>query len=223
MRPRAGEPRPDPATRSPDSDGVPVRLDSPPRAIGAAHKRAAEWRGADQADLERRPRRRQPRRGRAARPPVAGRGSQEPDDRRVIRTAVAASTIKQATRRQYASGTPRWKTWLHPGPAVPSRSTCQRPRPDRLRAGRATRGAAATFVRREALAARLVVWARDTGGGPIRSGRSGSSGRRPSGGATLTELSWPPTGQEAVLWEAIEELAGTPIAQSGSLANSAAA
>jgi hypothetical protein len=34
-----------------------------------------------------------------------------------------------------------------------------------------------------------------------------------AGGATLTELSWPPTRQEADLWRAIEELAGKPIAR----------
>jgi hypothetical protein len=75
-------------------------------------------------------------------------------------------------------------------------------------------GAAATFARRDALAAQLVVWAPGADGSAQPIGTFGIQWRAPRDSkATLTELSWPPTRREADLWEAIEELAGRPIAR----------
>jgi hypothetical protein len=73
-------------------------------------------------------------------------------------------------------------------------------------------GVAATFARRGATAARLVVWAPGAGGGAQPIGTVGIQWRAPGAGeATLAELSWPPTREEADLWRAIEELVGKPI------------
>ena len=91
-------------------------------------------------------------------------------------------------------------------PAATAQSMCAR--------GARRGGAAATFARRDTLAARLVVWAPGAGGGAQPIGTFGIQWRVPGPGrATLTELSWPPTRQEADLWRAIEELAGKPIAR----------
>jgi hypothetical protein len=89
-------------------------------------------------------------------------------------------------------------------PAATAQSMCAR--------GARRGGATATFARRDALAARLVVWAPGAGGGAQPIGTFGIQWRaRGAGQATLTDLSWPPTRQEADVWRAIEELAGEPI------------
>jgi hypothetical protein len=73
-------------------------------------------------------------------------------------------------------------------------------------------GVVATFARRDRLAARLVVWAPGVAGGAHPVGTIGIEWRTPGAGeATLSELSWPPTGQATDLWQAIEDLAGRPI------------
>jgi hypothetical protein len=91
-------------------------------------------------------------------------------------------------------------------PAATAQSMCAR--------GARRGGAAATFARRDALAARLVVWAPGAGGGAQPIGMFGMQWRAPGAGvATLIELVWPPTRHEADLWRAIEELAGKPIAR----------
>jgi hypothetical protein len=73
-------------------------------------------------------------------------------------------------------------------------------------------GVAATFARRDRRTARLVVWAPGAGGDPQTVGTVAIRWRSPAAGeATIGELSWSPTRQEADLWRALEELAGHPI------------
>jgi hypothetical protein len=73
-------------------------------------------------------------------------------------------------------------------------------------------GATATFARRAAFAARLVVWAPGAGGDTRPIGTVGIQWRAAGAGdAVLAELSWPATGKEDDLWHAVEELAGAPI------------
>jgi len=83
----------------------------------------------------------------------------------------------------------------------------------RLCARGARRGGATTTVARdEARRTRLVVWAPGAGGGCRPIGTVGITwGATRAGGAVLADLSWPPTGGEADLWRAVEELAGAPI------------